>query len=315
MVAATAVLLAASAAHGEEKARPYLKPVTSFWEHLEEGKFAGPRGVCFDRVNDEVWVADTQNNRVAVFTPDGMPLYTASPGKAVREPVRILIDRSSGRQRLLVIDNDRSRIAVLDFRGDYLGPLDLPGLPERPVFGALALDDAGGLYVGENAEAEVLVYNPDRTLRFRFGGRGVDEGQFKSIAGIAVDATRIVVVDHQAIAVQIFDRRGNFQRGFGRHAMGIEHFSLPESVALDSKGHIVVVDALRHEIKFFDGDGTFIDRFGGLGRGPGEVAYPVDLAIDGKDRFYVVERGNGRVQVMQELEWTPPPTPPGRPGR
>jgi tripartite motif-containing protein 71 len=102
--------------------------------------------------------------------------------------------------------------------------------------------------------------------------------------------------------VQVFDHRGHFLRGWGRHDLGAENFSLPEAVAVDSKGHVVVVDALRHEIKFFDALGRFLDRFGGIGPRPGQVAYPADLAIDGQDRLYVVEKGNSRVQVFEQVE-------------
>jgi len=84
--------------------------------------------------------------------------------------------------------------------------------------------------------------------------------------------------------------------------MGAQNFSLPEGIALDSKGHVIVVDALRHEIKFFDREGNFLDRFGGLGPRPGQVAFPADVAVDAADRIYVAEKGNNRVQVFVEVE-------------
>ncbi len=302
---------AADAATAPTATEIFLKPLTSFWQHLEEGNFSGPRGVAYDRRHDEVWVADTLNQRLAVFTPDGLPLYTANPGSEVREPTRIVVEPDGN---LLVLDNDRSRIARLDWRGHWIGPLELPGLPERPSIGAIALDDEGNLYVGEDSRGEIVVYNPDRQVRQRFGRRGWDHGEFQSIADIAVDDRHIVVIDHQVLAVQVFDRHGNFQHGFGEHQMGVENFSLPEAVAFDAKGRLVIVDALRHEIKLFTVEGRFLDRFGGLGTRPGQVAFPSDVATDGRDRVYVAERGGGRIQVFQELERPLPPRP-GRPAR
>jgi DNA-binding beta-propeller fold protein YncE len=282
-----------------ETSAPWLKPVAVFSQHLYEGDFREPRGIAVDRAHGEVWVADTRNHLLGVFTPDGVPVFAAPPSRHVREPGRVAVD---ARGRLLVLDNDRSRIKVLSYRGEYLSDLDLPGIKGQPTFGALAVDGDGNLYVGENESGQVLVYSPELKLRFRFGARGDEEGQFQSIAGIACDARWIYVVDHQVTAVQVFDRRGNFVRGWGKHDMGAQNFSLPEAVAVDSKGRVVVVDALRHEIKFFDADGRFLDRFGGLGSRPGQVAYPSDVAIDEKDRLYVVEKGNGRVQVFEEVE-------------
>jgi DNA-binding beta-propeller fold protein YncE len=278
---------------------PLLRPIAVFSQHLYQGDLRGPRGIALDRAHDEVWVADTGNHLLGVFTPAGVPLYAAPPSRHLREPSRLAVD---ARGRLLVLDNDRSRIKVLSYRGEYLSDLALPGLGAKPRFGALATDAEGNLYVGENESGQVLVFSPDLRPRLRFGERGDEDGQFQSIAGIAVDPTAIYVVDHQVRPVQVFDRRGNFLRGWGRHDLGAENFSLPEAVAVDSRGHVVVVDALRHEIKFFDAQGRFLDRFGGLGARPGQIAYPSDLAIDGQDRLYVVEKGNSRVQVFEQVD-------------
>ena len=278
---------------------PLLKPVALFSQHLYQGDLRAPRGIALDRAHDEVWVADTGNHLLGVFTPAGVPVFTAPPSRHLREPSRMAVD---ARGRLLVLDNDRSRIKVLSYRGEYLSDLALPGVGGKPSFGALAFDLEGNLYVGENERGQVLVFSPDLHPRLRFGERGEEDGQFQSIAGIAVDAAAIYVVDHQVRPVQVFDLRGHFLRGWGRHDLGAENFSLPEAVAVDSKGHVVVVDALRHEIKFFDALGRFLDRFGGIGPRPGQVAYPADLAIDGQDRLYVVEKGNSRVQVFEQVE-------------
>jgi DNA-binding beta-propeller fold protein YncE len=285
---------------------PSLHPVAVFWQHLYEGNLGEPRGITIDRQTSEVWVADTRNHVLGVFSPDGVPLFTTGPSEHVREPARLAVD---ARGRLLVLDMDRSRIKVLSYRGEYLSDLALPGVGGNPVFGAICFDREGNLYVGENESGQVLVFGPDLKPRLRFGSRGSEEGQFQAIAGIAVDKDSIYVVDHQVTPVQVFDRRGNWVRGWGAHELGIQNFSLPEAVAVDSKGRVIVIDALRHEIKFFDKEGNFLDRFGGLGAEPGEVAFPSDVAIDASDRLYVADKGNGRVQVFAETEGPEKPRP------
>jgi DNA-binding beta-propeller fold protein YncE len=301
------VLLAlAASAPAEDLPRIALKPVALFDQHLYEGNLAEPRGIAFDRKAGEVWVADSRNQVLGVFTPDGVPLFTTAALRQVREPSRVAVDPQG---RLLVLDNDRSQIKVLSYRGEYLGELVLPGVGEHPSFGAIAFDLDGNLYVGEDETGQVLVYGPDLRLRLRFGSKGEEEGQFQSIAGIAADRELIFVVDHQVKPVQVFDRRGDFVRAWGAHDFGIQNFSLPEAVALDSKGRVFVIDALRHEIKLFDREGNFLDRFGGLGRRVGNISFPVDVAIDEKDRVYVVEKGNARVQVFEPV---PNPTSPRR---
>src|SRR5512147_1468826 len=70
--------------------RPALRPVTSFWSHLYDGNLRQPRGVFFDRKTSEVWVADTNNDLVGAFSPDGIPLFAFGGKGVLREPVKVL---------------------------------------------------------------------------------------------------------------------------------------------------------------------------------------------------------------------------------
>jgi sugar lactone lactonase YvrE len=276
----------------------YIRPIALFNEHLYEGALEAPMGIAFDERAKEVWVTDTKNSIVGCFTPEGVPLF-AFTSNLLKEPSKIAVDAKG---RLYVLDNDRSKIKVFTYRGEPLGVAKLPGLPEKPNFGALAFDADGNLYVGENESCQVLVFSPDGKPRGRMGQCGSEPGQFQAITGIGVSKDFVAVIDAQVVAVQLFDRKGNFVRGWGAHDMGIQNFSLPQSIALDSRGHVVAIDMIRHEIKFFDIEGNFLDRFGGMGARLGQVTYPAGLAVDAADHLYVVEKGNARVQVFLEVE-------------
>ncbi len=288
------VALAAAPARAEDEPAGFdLVPRVIFNQHLYEGPFSDPLGIAVDDAHKEILVADTRGDRIGIFNLDGAPLFSFGGTDAVREPRQVAVDR---KDRILVLDRDATKIKVFSYRGEYLGPLPLPGMRADARFDALAVDRDGDVYVGEQESKQVWVFGPDGKLRMRLGGHGAGSGSFSSIAGIAADAETIVVTDHVETAVQVFDRQGRFLRGFGKHEMGREHFSLPEGVALDGKGHIIVVDALRHEIKYFDTDGRFVARFGGMGSRPGQVSFPADVAVDSSGRVYVLERGGARVQ-------------------
>jgi len=53
-------------------------------------------------------------------------------------------------------------------------------------------------------------------------------------------------------------------------------------------------------ISKFTKDGKFIKSFGNLGSGPVEFRTPHDLAIDAEGRLYVADRGNMRVQILDQ---------------
>jgi DNA-binding beta-propeller fold protein YncE len=296
------VLLAASGAAAQEGAgagEVDLRARAAFGQHLYEGPLSEPMGLAVDDGHKEVLVADTGGDRIGIFTLEGAPLFSFGGSDAVRAPRKVAVDPKG---HILVLDRDRASIKVFNYRGELLGPMRLPGLGAAPEIEAFAVDPGGKIYVGEGRSNQVWVFGPDGALEMRIGAHGASQGTFSSIAGIAIDAESIVVTDHVATPVQVFDRRGHLLAGFGKHDMGRENFSLPEGVALDAKGRIVVVDSLRHEIKLFDKTGRFIARFGGLGSEPGQVAFPSDVAVDRTGKVYVLEKLGARVQVFEETD-------------
>lgn len=277
-----------------------LRPELILYGGLYSGAFSAVTGVHCDPFTGEILVADAGANRIEIFDERGAPLYEFTDDEHLAEPSRVAADR---RGRILVLDLDRSRIQRFSYRGEYLGPLELPGLPEgKPSFTALLVDGNGDLYVGESRSGQVLVYGEDLKLKRRYGSLGREKGQLDGIAGIAVDAERVYVASQDGVAVHVFSRAGRLLRAWGYHDAGLQNVSLPAGIAVDAAGRVVLLDTLRQEIKYFDPEGQLIDIFGGLGRLPGDVAYPTDLSMDRRGRLCVADRGNVRIQVLAPIE-------------
>lgn len=310
LVAAALLGAAATPLHADEpkEIEPFtLRPVQFLQAWMYEGPIREPEALAVDQKTGEVWIADPRNNVVGAFSAEGMPLFAFSSDKYLRNPRQLAVD---DRGRLLVLEQDRTRIRQFNYRGVYLGDLVPPNLGEKPQIAAIAFGPDGSLYVGDNASGEILIYSyPALRLKKRFGSRGEEEGQFRSIAGIAVDEQYIYIVDHVGLAVQLFDHRGDFVRGWGQHAMGGANFSLPRGIAVDAKGRVIVVDGLRHDLKYFNADGLLIGHFGGAGRAPGNTLAPSAVAVGPGGRVYVAERGNARVQVFVEEALPAKPVP------
>jgi tripartite motif-containing protein 71 len=300
-LAVLGVALAALAAHGQDmvgadQPRFNVTPALMFNQHLYYGTFTRPHAVAFDREHNEVWVADSGNGLIGVFGADGAELYSFSSTQFLRDPARLAVGPNG---RVLVIEGDRAHIREFNYRGNYKGDLKVEGVDKKPIFGAVAFDGSGSIYVAENRTGQIFVYTADGKLKRQFGSRGGDDGQFLSVDAIAVGADgKTYILDQQALAVQVFDDQGNFLRGWGKHEMGAENVSLPSGIAVDDAGHVFISDELRHQIKIFSTDGKFLGAFGGLGDGPGQLSFPTDLAYDGKGQVYVTERTTSRVQVF-----------------
>jgi DNA-binding beta-propeller fold protein YncE len=258
-------------------------------------------GVYYDPKTQEIYVADTKNDLVGIFNSSGISLFAFGGNDDIKEPIKVISDDQGS---LLVLDINR-RIKIYNYRGEFLKDFDHPELQGKKTVGTMTFDHESNLYIGENENGQILVFDRNLNLKLKFGSKGEGKGKFKSISSIAIDKRdgRICVTDYQnAPAVQVFDKSGNFLLGWGEHQMGPHNFSLPGGIAIDSKGRIFIADTLRQDIKVFTEDGKMIYRFGGLGYRAGQVAYPVDIAIDPSDKIYVVEKVGRRVQVFQEVE-------------
>lgn len=276
------------------------RSVGMFNQSLYYGTFRRPKALAYDAKHQELWVADAGTNRIGVHRPDGVELFSFSSKEFVANPGALAVRPNGG---IAVLEGDRRHVRHFNYRGEYEGDVPLPELGEKPTITAIAYDGEGQFYVGETNSSQVFVYRRDGSLKFQFGSRGYDEGQFMAIGGIEIGPGGLIyVLDQRATAVQVFDDEGNFIRGWGKHEMGAQNVSLPSDLAVDSKGRVYLTDELRQQVKVYAPDGKFLLAFGGLGTGAGQLSFPTAVAIDEKDRVYVSERQTARVQVFELSE-------------
>jgi ABC-type Fe3+ transport system permease subunit/sugar lactone lactonase YvrE len=121
------------------------------------GEFNRPEGICVDS-QDRLYVADSCNHRIQVFSSDGKFLRTygkAGQGKGeFSYPYDICVD-AAGRQYVCEFGN--SRLQVFDANDQPLeiigGPGYAPGQFSNPW--SVALDSAGNLYVADSQNHRV----------------------------------------------------------------------------------------------------------------------------------------------------------------
>ncbi|MDP9363625.1 MAG: 6-bladed beta-propeller, partial [Chloroflexota bacterium] len=133
----------------------------------ETSAFFGPRAVAVS--DDEIYVVDTGNERVQVFSIDGTFRrawggYGSGPGELI-EPVGIALDAAG---RVYVADSGNARVSLFDGDGRPLAQWRVASWPApdpggvRPDFQPyLAFDGAGNLYATSAETGEVVVLAPD----------------------------------------------------------------------------------------------------------------------------------------------------------
>jgi predicted membrane-bound mannosyltransferase/DNA-binding beta-propeller fold protein YncE len=165
-------------------------PVYGFW---------GPRDVVVD-AQGQVYVSDTGNKRIRVYTSDGQFVRDIGSGGSgpgqLDEPSGVALHPDG---RLFIADYWNRRISVFNTDGTFAYSFPVRGWYDeqgnRPY---IAVDSARDMvYVTDPDAGRILVYNTAGNCLGSFGQasrEGFDATQFRTTAGIAVDGDGNVYV-------------------------------------------------------------------------------------------------------------------------
>jgi DNA-binding beta-propeller fold protein YncE len=239
------------------------------------GQFFRPRGVG---VNDseDVFVADTQNDRIQKFDNAGNYLTQwgsqggGSPG--FYWPYGVAFDASGN---VLVADLFNERIKKHSSIGTFLY-----------MWGWGVNDGTSELQVCSTL-----------TLPCQAGVSGTGDGQMDNPSGLEVDAAgNVYIADLENDRVQKFTGAGAYLTQWGTFGDNEGQLRFPVDIAIDSRGVVYVVEHAGDRVSMFDRDGNFLARWGASGTGEGEFDSPVSVAVDSAGYVYVADRDNHRIQ-------------------
>jgi sugar lactone lactonase YvrE len=169
------------------------------------GELNRPNGMVFDPRQRRLYVADTLNHQIAVFSADGKPLARLGqrgpgPGE-FNFPIDLdigpngeLVVLDSLNARVQVLNPDGSFIRMFGERGTALGSFMLPK--------SIAVDTLGHVYVSDSRAHRFVIFDLQGNYLLTIGGRSivaagaVRPGGFDFPHGIATDESgAIFVVD------------------------------------------------------------------------------------------------------------------------
>jgi len=163
----------------------------------------------------DLYVADTDHNRILVYSPTGTLLARVGAGGG---------NGSSGSG---------------------------PGEFDHPE--AVAVDGAGDMYVADTYNNRVVKLSAAGAVIDEWGSRGTGDGRFHSPTGIALDAAgNVYVVDSENNRVEVFDSSGHFLQKWGERGIGPGEFSFPTAIAVDCNGDVYVADTNNNRVERFD---------------------------------------------------------------
>ena len=189
------------------------------------------------------------------------------------------------------------RVGVLNLDEDYLyefgnGYGDGDGQFVWPV--AMAFDSAGRLYITDEYNNRVCVYDADGSFVSQWGERGTGEGQFDGPAGIAIDsADNIYIADQRNGRIQKLNADGESLAGWGEPGSDDGQFDLPWGVGVGADDAVYVADWRNDRVQKFTSDGEHLQTIGA-----GHLSRPSGVAASPDGAVAVADWGNERVQIF-----------------
>lgn len=263
----------------------------------EDTRFGEPSSIAISERSDVICLADVKDATLYVFNLQGLPKSIKADAEKLKAPYAVGIDKD-GTTYVAGRDAGPVRIIGSDGRISDL-ELEAPEGDEPPKPGRMAFDRDGNLYVVDRTNSRLYVFDKDRKLKMRVGGKGNKRGEFRQLTDAAVDRQgRIYALDSVGVPVQVFDKKGKYLYRFGFRGAGDQDIGNPAAIALDRNDQVWIVDKGRHCLKVFDRAGEFLRRLGSYGVGEGTLFEPVDIEIDNFGKVYIAESGARRIQVF-----------------
>jgi len=290
----------------------------------------GPEGI-YVGPNDNLYIADTQNSRIQVWTCDGQPLKSfGSYGPSAVWRNEPQFDHPAGvlalpNGKIYVADTLNHRIVVLDPDGLVLSSWGRQGVRKRQfnMPRVLAKDHFGNIWVLDSGNSRVSNFNETGKFNFTWGSYGTQNGLLNIPLGMALNnIDQGILADTGNFRIQVFNDMGpayfdqspvTTESGsvteapipvnntpvtvIGWYGDGPFQFKEPAGVSVTKSGNIVVADGLTGRVEIFNGRFDFIGQWKASDENLGLASPPRfrGLACDSKNRLYVTDIQNNCV--------------------
>lgn len=275
-----------------------------------QGQFQALDGVAVDQAGN-VFIADTGNNRVQKFTPDGAFLTSWGALGAAQGQFNAPADVAVGPDgSVYVADTGNNRVQRFNTDGGFISTWGQAGTLEGQFNAPSGVTTGpdGSVYVADSGNNRVQRFLADGTsLGQAIGSAGAGPSQFNTMRGISADqGGTVYVVDAGNARVQAFSADLTTRvTEWGTNGTGNGQFTNSVRGVTAGAGGVYVSDPGSANVQRFTGGGAFVERLdAGQSGGDAQFTTPQRVAATGAGQLYVTQ-GTARVARYTQQADTP----------
>jgi len=297
-----------------------------FTEHdcyrYDDGTLSNPQSVCVEQSSGNVYVSDSFNHRVQVFSAGGTYIrdyggiggpygYGTALGYFLY-PKQLTFDDDG---TLYVADFGNSRVVKKAANETTFSVAVSSSRVTQPW--GVAVDDSGYLYVSDWYDNTVKVVYNGVTVS-TWGGTGTSSGYFNKPCDLKLGTydggDALFVADCGNSRVQVFSLDGTYLDELGTPAADpLCYYNtvkagggllLPYGVTIDSEGRILVADTSHKCMRVYSSGGTLLETWGTMSNSDGNFFSPMGCDVNlTTGRLYIAD---GVLERIQYFDLTAP---------
>ena len=171
-------------------------------------------------------------------------------------------------EKLYVVDTDNHRIIVYDLKNNeklltftspiqtYCETVEVCALNDRNLPSSITIINEK-FFVAYGWQDHIQVFDLDGNFLYKFGGSGINAGQFNTPYRLTSLNNELFVADSENHRIQVFDLNGIFLRQFETYNEISGQYSKPLDVDIYNS-QIFVLDSINASILVFDLNGEFV---------------------------------------------------------
>ena len=250
------------------------------------GQFSFPLHIVVSKKTGTIAVADCKNERIQLFSPDGIFLREI----ALKKDLFTVAFTRSG-DVIAVVPADGHKISLFTESGQFIKHVNDEHF-QTPYHVFVASDDRIGTCDWANNEIRIISPDGSRLLQ-SFHASDFD----KSLWSAVYHQDTFFVCDRVAHRIKVFNKEGKFLYNIGSEGSGDGQLRNPFGLAVDKFNNLIVCDAGNRRLQLFTLDGKFVSKIeqhfvedGGL---------PVYVAVSNDGRVFVTGGVKHCVYVFQ----------------